>query len=80
MLGFNGASTTSLGDIILPVQAGPMVLNVWFSIVEYLSPFNAIMGRMWLHDIKVIPSTYHQIVSYLTEDGQVKLFESQLAA
>ena len=57
-----------------------MVLNVWFSIVEYLSPFNAIMGRMWLHDIKVIPSTYHQIVSYLTEDGQVKLFESQLAA
>ena len=80
LLGFNGASTTSLGDIILPVQAGPMVLNVWFSIVEYLSPFNAIMGRMWLHDIKVIPSTYHQIVSYLTEDAQVKLFESQLAA
>ncbi|RVW81183.1 hypothetical protein CK203_041094 [Vitis vinifera] len=25
--GFNGSSTTSLGDIILPVQAGPVTLN-----------------------------------------------------
>ncbi|RVW98476.1 Transposon Ty3-I Gag-Pol polyprotein [Vitis vinifera] len=25
--GFNGASTTSLGDIVLPVQAGPVTLN-----------------------------------------------------
>ncbi|RVW76097.1 hypothetical protein CK203_049154 [Vitis vinifera] len=29
--GFNGSSTTSLGDIILPVQAGPVTLNVQFS-------------------------------------------------
>ncbi|RVW13432.1 hypothetical protein CK203_102347 [Vitis vinifera] len=29
--GFNGSSTTSLGDIILPVRAGPVTLNVQFS-------------------------------------------------
>ncbi|RVX20873.1 Transposon Ty3-I Gag-Pol polyprotein [Vitis vinifera] len=29
--GFNGSSTTSLGNIILPVQAGPVTLNVQFS-------------------------------------------------
>ena len=28
--GFNGSSTTSLGDIVLPVQAGPVTLNVQF--------------------------------------------------
>ena len=41
--GFNGASTTSLGDIVLPVQANPVTLNMQFSVVEDLSPFNAIL-------------------------------------
>ncbi|XP_034709009.1 uncharacterized protein LOC117932081 [Vitis riparia] len=79
---FNEASTTSLGDIVLPVQVGPVTLNVQFSIVEDLSPLNAILGRTWLHDIKTIPFTYHQMqmVSYLTENGQIDLYGSQLAA
>ncbi|RVX06312.1 hypothetical protein CK203_027556 [Vitis vinifera] len=36
--GFNGSSTTSLGDIVLPVQAGPVTLNVQFSIVQSCHP------------------------------------------
>ena len=76
--GFNGAATTSLGDVVLPVQAGPVILNIQFSIVEDLSPFNAILGRTWLHYMKAIPSTYHQIVSFLTEDGQIDLYGNQL--
>ena len=78
--GFNGSSTTSLGDIVLPVQAGPVTLNVQFSIVQELSPFNVILERTWLHYMKVIPSTYHQMVSFLTNDGQIDLYGSQLAA
>ena len=78
--GFNGASTTSLGDIVLPVQAGVVTLNVLFSVVQDLSPFNVILGRTWLHYMKVIPSTYHQVVSFLTEDGQIDLYGSQLTA
>ena len=38
------------------------------------------MGWVWLHKIKVILSIYHQMVSYLTEVGQVDLLGSQLAA
>ncbi|XP_034704229.1 uncharacterized protein LOC117928460 [Vitis riparia] len=78
--GFNGASTISLGDIVLPVQAGPITLNVLFSVVQDLSPFNIILGRTWLHCMKAIPSTYHQMVSFLTEGGQINLYGSQLAA
>ena len=80
LFGFNGAATTSLGDIVLSVQAGPVTLNVQFSVVQDLSPFNAILGRTWLHYMKVIPSTYHQMVSFLIEDGQIDLYDSQLAA
>ena len=43
--GFNGAATTSLGDVVLPVQASPVTLSVQFSVVQDLSPFNAILGR-----------------------------------
>ena len=52
---FNWATTTSLGDIVLPVQVGPITKNVQFLMVEDFSPFNAIMGRTWLHSMKVIP-------------------------
>ncbi|WKA08968.1 hypothetical protein VitviT2T_026648 [Vitis vinifera] len=78
--GFNGSSTTSLGDIVLPVQAGPVTLNVQFSVVQELSPFNVILGRTWLHYMKAIPSTYHQMVSFLINDGQIDLYGNQLAA
>ena len=78
--GFNGSSTTSLRDIVLPVQAGPVTLNVQFSVVQDLSPFNVILRRTWLQYMKVIPSTYHQMVSFLTKDGQIDLYGSQLAA
>ena len=78
--GFNGAATTSFRDIVLLVQVGPVTLNVQFSVVEDLSPFNAILGCAWLHCMKAIPSTYHQMVSFLIEDGQIDLYGSQLAA
>ena len=48
--GFNGATTTSQGDVVLPVQVGPVTLNVQFSMVEDLSHFNAIMGRALLQE------------------------------
>ena len=74
--GFNGATTTSLGDIVLRVQASPVTLNVQFSVVGDLSPFNVILGRAWLYYMKAIPSTYHQMVSFLTKDGQINLYDS----
>ena len=55
--GFNGV-TTSPSDV-LSIQAGPVTLNVQFSVVDDLSPYNAIMGHAWLHKTKVILSTYH---------------------
>ena len=80
LYGFNGATTTSLRDVVLPVQAGPVTSNVQFSVVEDLSHFNTIMGCAGLHSMNAIPSTYHQMVSYLTEDGQINLLGNQLVA
>ena len=78
--GFNGATTVTMGDIVLPVKAGPVVQQVLFSIVDDLGPYNVIVGRTWLHVMKAVPSTYHKMISYLTSAGQVNLLSSQLAA
>ena len=64
--GFNGATTVTLGDVALPVTARVVTHQILFSVIEDLGPYNAIVGRTWLHSMKVIPLTYHQTISYLT--------------
>ena len=71
--GFNKATTLSVEDITFFVKAGPVTQQVLFSVVEDLGPYNAILGRAWLHAMKAVPSTYHQTISYLTASGQVNL-------
>ena len=75
---FNGATTAMLGDFTLFVKSGPVTQRVLFSLVKDLGPYNAIVGQTWLHSMKVVPSTYHRMVSYLTNVGQVDLSSSQL--
>ena len=78
--GFNGATTLSVRDITFSVKAGPVTQQIVFSMVEDLGPYNAILGRAWLHAMKAVPSTYHRTISYLTEAGQVDLQGRKLAA
>ena len=78
--GFNGATMLTMGDIALPVKAGPVTQQVLFSVVKDLGSYNAIACRAWLHAMKAVPSTYHQMISYLTGVGHIDLLSSQLAA
>ena len=78
--GFNGATTLTMGDISLPVKVGSVIQQVLFSVVEDLGPYNAIVGRAWLHAMKAVPSTYHQTISYLTSAGHIDLLSNKLAA
>ena len=77
---FNGATTLTVGDIALPVKAGPVTQQVLFSVVEDLGPYNAIVGWAYLHAMKAVPSTYHQTIRYITSAGWIGLLSSQLAA
>ena len=67
--GLNGDTTLTVGDIAFPVRAGPVTQQVLFLVVEDLGSYNAILGRAWLQAMKVVPSTYHQTISYLTASG-----------
>ena len=42
--GFNGATIVTMGDIALPIRAGPVVHQVLFLVIEDLGPYKAIVS------------------------------------
>ena len=49
-----------------------------FYMVDMESPYNVILGRSWLHMIKVVLSTYHQLVQYPTMTGTANIRGDQV--
>ncbi|RVW58542.1 hypothetical protein CK203_113080 [Vitis vinifera] len=69
-------SLTALKVVINYIHRGPVDDRHSSKRQRYPSPNTR--GHAWLHIIKVIPSTYHQMVSYLTEEGQVDLLGKRM--
>ncbi|XP_058208218.1 uncharacterized protein LOC131321231 [Rhododendron vialii] len=81
LIGFNGTPVWPLGRITLLVVTGSVASNLEFVVVDAPSPYNAILGRNWLHSIKAVASTYHQLVRYIGAHGrQEDLLGDQLQA
>jgi hypothetical protein len=80
IFGFSGEPVVPLGKIMLPVLAGPINLQTEFIVVRASSPYNAIMGRDWLHRMRAVPSTLHQKLRFPTADGVMELNGDQVAA
>ncbi|KAJ9551982.1 hypothetical protein OSB04_016027 [Centaurea solstitialis] len=64
LIGFNGDTTNTLREIILPVFAKGINKKIKFNVIDCQSAYNAILGRPWIHDMKAVPSTYHQKVKF----------------
>ncbi|XP_058219409.1 uncharacterized protein LOC131329978 [Rhododendron vialii] len=62
LVGFGAGAVWPLGKITLPVQAGSVVLRIDFLVVDVPYSYNAIIGRTWLHKMRAVSSTYHQMV------------------
>ena len=69
LTGFNGESTTAIDKIKLPGFAAKENKMTTFLVLDCPSAYNIILGRLWIHAIKAIPSTYHQRVRFPTKRG-----------
>ncbi|XP_028080064.1 uncharacterized protein LOC114281712 [Camellia sinensis] len=78
MVGFNGTPTWPLGAMNLEVQAGTKKVNIEFKMIDTPSPYNAILGRPWLHAMRVVPSTLHQLLRFPTEQRIEEVREDQV--
>ena len=64
LVSFEGKMVVPKGQIRLPVQTSPDVVEVDFIVVDAFSPYTAIIGRPWLHTLRVVSSTLHQKMKY----------------
>ncbi|XP_059287609.1 uncharacterized protein LOC132040940 [Lycium ferocissimum] len=74
--GFNMACKTTKGDITLPVNAAGIVQHTKFYVIDGEMRYNALLGRPWLHIMRVVPSTLHQMLKFPTSEG-VKIIHGE---
>ena len=67
LMSFDGRTVMSKGQIRLPVQTGPKIVEVDFIVVDTYSPYTAIVARPWLHTLGAVSSTLHQKVKFPSE-------------
>ncbi|KAJ9544140.1 hypothetical protein OSB04_023847 [Centaurea solstitialis] len=64
LIGFNGDPMNTLGEIILPIFAKGINKQTKFNVIDCQSAYNVILGRPWIHEMKAVPSTYHQKIKF----------------
>ncbi|XP_057463799.1 uncharacterized protein LOC130753627 [Actinidia eriantha] len=80
LVGFNAQAHWPLGTVSLKTRAGSQELMMEFVVVDIPSPYNAIVGRDWLHRMKGGASTLHQAIKFVTPRGEEAIYGDQVAA
>ncbi|KAK9080783.1 hypothetical protein SSX86_000541 [Deinandra increscens subsp. villosa] len=80
LVGFSGETKNTLGEVKLPVYVEGVNSMQRFCVMDAPSGYNIILGRPWIHDMKVVPSTYHQCVKLPTPWGVVTIHSDQQEA
>ncbi|XP_059670942.1 uncharacterized protein LOC132316486 [Cornus florida] len=70
LMGFDGTRVDPLGVIDLSVTAAKRTLKENFVLIEIHLSYNLIMGRGWIHRMRGVSSTLHQVMRYLSPDGK----------
>nr|XP_016466154.1 PREDICTED: uncharacterized protein LOC107788921 [Nicotiana tabacum] len=69
LIGFNNAVERISGEITLPVLAGGVTLEMTFHIMDHSTAYNAIVGRLWIHPMRAVPSSLYQVIKFPTPWG-----------
>ncbi|XP_059285943.1 uncharacterized protein LOC132039487 [Lycium ferocissimum] len=78
--GFNMASETTKREISLPVNINKTILQTVFYVIEGEMKYNALFGTPWIHIMRALPSTLHQMLKFPTPEGIKTVHGEQPAA
>ena len=67
-----------LETITLELTIGPMVKKVDFQVLNITLCFNMLLGRLWIHDTEVVPSSPYQKVRFPYEGTIVTIYRDTL--
>ncbi|XP_070054975.1 uncharacterized protein [Nicotiana tomentosiformis] len=77
---FNMACETTKGEITLPMNIAGTIQETKFYVIEGDMRYNALFGRPWVHNMRVMPSTLHQALKFPTPGGIKTVYGEQSAA
>ncbi|XP_017256033.2 uncharacterized protein LOC135147082 [Daucus carota subsp. sativus] len=80
LVGFSGETKRTMGEITLPTYAQGLNMLTKFLIIDCEITYNVIMGRPWIHDLKAVPSTFHQVIKFPTPWGVQQIRGEQSTA
>ncbi|XP_070022791.1 uncharacterized protein [Nicotiana sylvestris] len=67
--GFDNSSVVTKREVILATFAEGIVKDTKFQMVEMDMAYNMILGRPWIHEMNVVPSTLHQVIKFHSQWG-----------
>ncbi|XP_057246818.1 uncharacterized protein LOC104908818 [Beta vulgaris subsp. vulgaris] len=69
LVGFSRESKHTMGEVTLPTFAKGVNMPTKFYVIDCPSSYNVILGRPWIHSMKVVPSLFHQSLKFPTKWG-----------
>ncbi|XP_070006610.1 uncharacterized protein [Nicotiana sylvestris] len=62
--GFNQEGQRAIGAIRLGITIEDMQSSAWLHVINAKTSYNVLLGRPWMHENRLVPSTYHQCLKY----------------
>ncbi|XP_070007276.1 uncharacterized protein [Nicotiana sylvestris] len=62
--GFDNSSVVTKGEVTHTSFAEGVVKDTKFQVVKMEMAYNMILGRAWIHEMDVVPSTLHQVIKF----------------
>ncbi|XP_049394584.1 uncharacterized protein LOC125858841 [Solanum stenotomum] len=66
--GFNQGGQMSIGSIKLEIHMEDLRSSSWMHVIDAKTSYNILLGRPWVHENRIVSSSYYQCLKYL-EDG-----------
>ncbi|XP_070056825.1 uncharacterized protein [Nicotiana tomentosiformis] len=70
---YNQGGQRAIGAIRLGITIEDMQSNAWLHVIDVKTSYNVLLGRPWIHENKVVPSTYHQYLKYYEGEVEKKI-------
>ncbi|XP_019257796.1 PREDICTED: uncharacterized protein LOC109236017 [Nicotiana attenuata] len=78
--GFNMIDEVAKGEVTLSIDKSGAIQNTKFQVIDGDMRYNALLDRPWIHGMRAVPSTLHQMIKFPTKDGVTTIYGEQRAA
>ncbi|XP_070009964.1 uncharacterized protein [Nicotiana sylvestris] len=78
--GFDNSSVVTKGEIMITTFAKGTIKDTKFQVIDTDIAYNMILGRPWIHEMDVIPSTLHHVIKFPFQWGIRQIHGDQQAS